>query len=269
MRFLFVFLMLAGFTACQSDDDHTDSPSNYPPRPLTVMVEDVTTRGTIITANSLQGFSMNYQANQYNATKTESGWNTVLYSWPDVGNDDKIDFYAYNGGTFQYNSGVPYINFTAVDETPASTTDLLVAKHKQISYNDGYNGEKGVVTLTFDHACAAVDFNIRSKKAEPVTIREVILNDVKKTGRYHYDTDSWDNIGNESTTTYYLHTGNPFTLATDETNTLDALGTVFFIPQTLSTVTVRYTVNDANKKATFTLDKALAKGESYTINIEL
>ena len=35
-------------------------------------------------------------------------------------------------------------------------TDLLVAEHKQISFNDA----SGHVSLCFDHACAAVRFNV-------------------------------------------------------------------------------------------------------------
>lgn len=102
-----------------------------------------------------------------------------------MGNNDKIDFYAYNGGSFIYNDGNPYVNFTAA-ETAAATADLLVAKHEQISYNDGYNGTKGAVSFTFDHACASVDFSISSEKEGTVQLKEIVLNDVKKSGWQRY-----------------------------------------------------------------------------------
>ena len=65
-----VLLVLAGLTSCQSDDDPASAPNVYPFRPLTVVVEGVTTRGTTITTESLGRFSMNYlQGNTYTFIK--------------------------------------------------------------------------------------------------------------------------------------------------------------------------------------------------------
>ena len=275
---LLAAVLLTALTACQSDDNadpsstDTQRPSSDTPRPLTVVVSGVTTRGTVITTDGLNSFSMNYQNNQYDAAKDQNTgvWSAAPASWPsNVGNDTAIDFYAYNGGTFQYNSGSPYINFAAANETPATTTDLLVA-HTSVSYNKGYGDTKGAVALTFDHACAAVDFSISSARAQTITIREITLNGVKKTGSYHYATGTWDNLGNEGTTdTYTLFSGSTFTLEQNTTNGLDHLGTVFLIPQTLATVTVRYTVNESNKKTSVTLNKAVTAGNRYPIDIRL
>ncbi|MBQ6751554.1 MAG: fimbrillin family protein [Bacteroidaceae bacterium] len=270
---LLATMMLAGFTACQSDDDSASPSSDEPSRPLTVVVEGVTTRGTIITTESLSSFSMNYlQGNTYFVEKSSGEWGVAPASWPNmVGNNDKIDFYAYNGGSFIYNDGNPYVNFTAA-ETAAATADLLVAKHEQISYNDGYNGTKGAVSFTFDHACASVDFSISSEKEGTVQLKEIVLNDVKKSGWYHYKTNTWDNFGNGATTTYtlYSNTESPtIYLGKGETNPLDALGMMFFIPQTLSTLTAHYTISGANKKSTFTLNKPVEAGYHYEIDLKL
>jgi hypothetical protein len=68
--YAWVLLVLAGLTACQSDDDPASAPNVYPFRPLTVVVEGVTTRGTTITTESLGRFSMNYlQGNTYTFIK--------------------------------------------------------------------------------------------------------------------------------------------------------------------------------------------------------
>ena len=265
--YAWVLLVLAGLTACQSDDAPASAPNVYPFRPLTVVVEGVTTRGAIITTESLGGFSMNYlQDNTYPVTKNDLGeWNAAPASWPDVDNGVKIDFYAYNGGSFIYNSGSPYVNFTAA-ETAASTVDLLVAKHEQICFNDAL----GAVSLSFDHACASVDFSISSKKEGTVTLKKIVLNDVKKSGWYHYNTNTWDNIGTTTTYTLYSNTeSESITLGKDETNPLDALGMMFFIPQTLSTLTVDYTLSEVDKQVTFTLNKKVEAGYHYAIDLEL
>lgn len=269
--YAWVLLVLAGLTACQSDDDPASAPNVYPFRPLTVVVEGVTTRGAIITTESLCSFSMNYlQGNTYFVEKSSGEWGVAPASWPNmVGNNEKIDFYAYNGGSFNYNDGSPYVNFTAA-ETAAATADLLVAKHEQISYNDGYNGKKGVVSFTFDHACASVDFSISSKKEGTVTLKKIVLNDVKKSGWYHYNTNTWDNLSGEATYTLYSNTeSESITLGKDETNPLDALGMMFFIPQTLSTLTVDYTLSGVDKQVTFTLNKKVEAGYHYAIGMEL
>ena len=268
--YAWVLLVLAGLTACQSDDDPASAPNVYPFRPLTVVVEGVTTRGTTITTESLGRFSMNYlQGNTYTFIKNGGEWGTASGGWPDVDNGVKIDFYAYNGGSFNYNDGSPYVYFTAADGA-ASTVDLLVAKHEQISYNDGYNGKKGVVSFTFDHACASVDFSISSKKEGTVTLKKIVLNDVKKSGWYHYNTNTWDNLSGEATYTLYSNAeSTSITLGKDETNPLDALGMMFFIPQTLSTLTVDYTLSGVDKQVTFTLNKKVEAGYHYAIGMEL
>lgn len=44
---------------------------------------------------------------------------------------------------------------------------------------------------------------------------------------------------------------------------------MFLIPQKLATVTVRYTVNESNKKTSVTLNKAVTAVNLYPIDIRL
>ena len=120
-------LAATGLMACSSDDKND---LKEEPRPMIVDVLGTRADAPTTTA-TLSNFSMNYQDNKYNFKKTGETWSTN--TWPGgVGSDQKIDFYAYTGGTFNYNGGNPYVSFT-VQETVASQHDLLVAEHKQIS----------------------------------------------------------------------------------------------------------------------------------------
>ncbi|MCR5819650.1 MAG: fimbrillin family protein [Bacteroidaceae bacterium] len=275
--FLLPLLALACLTACSSDDDEA-TPDNSTKRPLTVEVTEnpmvdengtprktVTTRGTEITTSSLSSFSMNYQNNKYDFSKTGSTWNTN--TWPSVENDTKIDFYAYNGGTFNYNSGSPYLNFT-VEDYASNQKDLLVATHKQISYNDA----GGKVTLAFDHVCAAVKFRMCIISGESginghtILITSVVLNGAKKSGTYHYDTATWDEV---STVEPYTLTTGSFTPATYPTYTTLPCGYLFLIPQTKEglSLTISYTDGGTEKSKNYPLTGTWQTGYEYTVNI--
>ena len=157
-------LAVASFVACSSDDGTEEAP-----RLLTVEVtehaltdEDGTTRtAEPITTESLSAFTLYYQNNAFDLSKQNNGtWTT--HNWP-VPNDDKIDFYANTAGTFQFNGGSPYVSFD-MGKDAFSQKDLLVAKHEQIAYSDA----NGKVSLSFDHACAAVKFlSARPKQWRP------------------------------------------------------------------------------------------------------
>ncbi len=271
-------------TACGSDSEddilapaqpaNTDSPAaDTNQRPLTVVVggiNDVTTpdgsrvmtRASEITTSNLSDFSFNYQNNSYTATKDGGNWPVSsgesggVAAWPEgVNNDTEITFHAYNGGTFNYNSGNPYISFTA-EENAASTKDLLYATDTR-SYNGGWGGTKGAVSFTFDHACAAVDFTI--KAGNDVTLTAAEITGVYKTAKFNYSDNTWSELS--ETTDYTLLTSASISLAKDATEELSTIGTMFFIPQEL-TVVVHYTRDGSNKKMTFT--KAVEAGKYYT-----
>jgi hypothetical protein len=262
-----MMLAATGLMACSSDDKND---LKEEPRPMIVDVLGTTRAGDPTTTATLSNFSMNYQDNKYNFTKTDETWSTN--TWPGgVGNDQKIDFYAYTGGTFNYNSGNPYVSFT-VQETVANQHDLLVAEHKQISYNDA----GGHVSLLFDHACAAVRFTVQisntlhTNLGADLTVNSIVLKNVNSNGKYHYSSKSWtDQSGSR-----------PYTLtnaAITVTTTPQQLSSnyLYMIPQTRAAdgttgtyLEISYERN-GTKTATIPLNIDWKAGESYPINIKL
>lgn len=271
--FFFTFLTAAFLAACSSDDQ--DEPKQEP-RLITVEVTEnplldangapkqlPTRTAAATTSESLSAFSMNYEGDKFSFKKTGS-WNTI--DWPVSGNDTKIDFYAYNAGNFQWNSGNPYLNFT-MDANAFNQTDLLVATHKAISYNDA----GGKVSLDFDHACAAVKFNIYKTAGvdeKSVIVTSVVLSGVKNQGDYYYNEETkWQFLS--GTASYTLTTGD-ITLTTDK----QALPCdyLFLIPQSKEglTLTVYYTVDGSTETYyAFNLKGTWEAGKEYIVNISM
>lgn len=258
-------LAVASFVACSSDDGVEEAP-----RLLTVEVtehaltdEDGTTRtAEPITTESLSAFTLNYQDNHYNLTKSNEGWNNP--QWP-VPNNDKIDFYANTAGTFQYNSGSPYVSFT-MEESAFNQKDLLVAKHEQIAYSDA----NGKVSLSFDHACAAVKFFIcktKTVEANSITVNSVVLRNVKKKGDYYYSS-GWQ-VDNNETPNFFTLTNGDITLSTDYQQL--PCGYLFVIPQSKKgmELVLTYTVGNTQKSKKLDLDGQWDAGIEYTINIRV
>ena len=276
--FFFTFLTAAFLAACSSDDQ--DEPKQEP-RLITVEVTEnplldangtpkqlPTRTAAATTSESLSAFSMNYTGDYtYGFEKTDGSWNPNEYTWPVSGNDTKIDFYAYNAGTFQWNSGKPYLSFT-MDASASNQTDLLVATHKDISFNDA----GGKVSLHFDHACAAVKFNIYKTTGvgeKSVTVKSVELSGVKNQGDYHYNDEEtkWQSL---SGTASYTLTPGAITLKTEK----QALPCdyLFLIPQSKVglTLTVYYTVDGSTSKShDFSLTGTWEAGTEYIVNISM
>lgn len=267
--------MVACLTGCSSDDE---SQSEAPRLMIVDVCEnpmDTPTANSraaaVTTTSSLSSFSMNYlDSHKYDFTKTDDVWNTN--EWPSgVLNESSIDFYAYTGGTFNYNNGNPYVTFT-VESEPATQHDLLVAEHKAISYNDA----AGHVSLRFDHACAAVRFNVYlsntlyTQLKGSLTVTSIQLMNVNNQGNYYYNTKSWSNVS--GTVAYALSNS-----AINVTTTPQQLscGYLFMIPQAHTangTVNVHLVVNytkDGSKTAEIPLNINWEAGVSYTIDIKL
>ncbi|WP_081778353.1 fimbrillin family protein [Xylanibacter brevis] len=271
-----IFLLVVACLAGCSSDEETESEA---PR---MMIVDVTENpmdaptansraAAVTTTSSLSSFSMNcLGAYKYDFTKTNNVWNTN--EWPSGVNNEPIDFYAYTRGTFYYNDNDdPCVSFT-VESNPTYHHDLLVAEHQNISYSDA----AGHVSLRFDHACAAVRFNVYlsntlyAQLKGSLTVTGIQLKNVNNQGNYNYNTHSWSGVsGSEA---YALSNS-----AINVTTTPQPLscGYLFMIPQTHlanGTDNVHLEVNYNNgesKTAVIPLNINWEAGVSYTIDIKL
>ena len=273
-------MSVIALAACGDNDDAVPIPIEPTPSPrlLTVEVSEnpmqnneasarvMNRTAAATTTASLSSFTMNYEGNKYEFTKTGDIWSTA--DWPyGVNENTKIDFYAYNAGSFQWNSGTPYVSFT-MDEDAFSQKDLLVATHKQISYNDA----KGKVSLTFDHACAAVQFQIcQTKKVtdegKNFIINSIVLKNVRKNGDYYYDS-GWT-LG--SNLTDLTLTNSTITLTT--AYQLLPCQWLFLIPQSQDGIQleIKYTVDEGAEKTKILNvgTDSWEQGKQYTVNIRV
>jgi hypothetical protein len=214
--------------------------------------------------------------------------------WP-VNDDTPISFYAHTNTTgsqgnavYNYNNGEPYVSFKD-EEASADQNDLLLSKMVNVSYNNT-NGEKGVIWFTFDHACAAVEFNIQitnklktEKNIESLTVNSVVLKNIAKTGDCYYSSGSgnhigeWENVGVPQGDDSNGYTN--YTLTKSEaiavTTTAQALpcNSMFIIPQTLrndAKLEIIYTLSNVKKTCYIPMNGTKwAAGYRYTINIAL
>lgn len=274
-------MSVIALAACGDNDDAVTTPVKPAPTPRLLTVEvsenpmqdneasarEMKRTAAATTTATLSSFTMNYTDAWYNNfTKTGGTWSTA--DWPyGVNENTKIDFYAYNAGSFQWNSGTPYVSFM-MDEDAFSQKDLLVATHKQISYNDA----KGKVSLTFDHACAAVQFQICQTKTvteqkHSFTINSVVLKNVHKDGDYNYDS-GWT-LG--SNLTDLTLTNSTITLTT--AYQLLPCQWLFLIPQSQDGIQleIKYTVDEGAEKTKILNvgTDSWEQGKQYTVNIRV
>jgi len=275
------------FASCSSDDSMTPIDEvKTPQRPISVEVSEAPfgnttearqlTRAAITDLTSFNAFKMtanNPAKDNYEVTKNGS-W-VVNNSWPrDVDDNTPVTFYAYSNGTYNDKSGTPYISFI-MDENASAQHDLLVAKNTV-----SYNNHQGKVPLTFDHACAALAFNVqitntlKTNKLSngKLTVNSIVLRNVSNTGNYYFGTSTW---GDVSGSAYYTLTSGNITVDTKA----QALSSnyLFVIPQsseangtTGTYLDVTYTFSGQTEtSATIPLSVNWEAGSKYTINIKL
>lgn len=284
-------------TACSSGDE--DSIPVEKPRRITVEVtqrplvgdaqaRDFDTRSDITT--EVPDFSLYGGGITYTLSKATGKWVATPNYWPrGVADDASVPFYAYTTNSvnaFQYNNGDPYVSLT-VDENAFSQHDLLVATNT-VSFVSG----GGKVPLTFDHACAAVAFNVYMTKAlsdklkenskTTLTVTSIVLKNVKNKSKYYYNRDSnkWDTPVykyTEPNKPCYTLTDSEITVGlADESKALPC-GNLFMIPQTSTAngtegtyLEVNYRIDSgAVKTANIAFDINWAAGTKYTIDIKL
>ena len=277
------------FASCSSDDSMTPIDEvKTPQRPISVEVSETPfgnttearqlTRAAITDLTSFSSFEMtanNPAKDHYKVTKNGS-W-VVDSSWPtDVDDNTSVNFYAYSNGTYNDNSGTPYISFS-MDENASTQHDLLVAKNT-VSYND----HQGKVPLTFDHACAAVAFNVyitntlKTALGSTLTVNSIVLRNVSNTGNYYFGSSTWGDVkasDDPKTPPHYTLTNGDITVD----NTPQALSSnyLFVIPQTRAVngttgtyLEINYTLS-GSKQATIPLAVDWVAGSKYTIDIKL
>lgn len=296
-------LLTAGLLAACSSDNETQPEA--PVRHIRVVVNErpmisneakvrgAETRAEITTTSTLNGFTMYGIFNgshKYTVTKNtdDNTWLIDPKGWINdetLKNDTEVPFYAYttNGSCSDFypkdGVGDSYINFE-VPEDAFNQHDLLVA-HTSASYNNHDEGKIGTVSLAFDHACAAVAFNVSmSEKVktkltklgnDKLTVKSIVLKNVNNSGKYYFD-KGWKDVNGSSN--YTLTNGN-----IDITTEYKPLpcNHLFLIPQlhtaggttgTYLEISYEFT-GQTQTSATIPLNINWEEGTKYTINILL
>lgn len=282
-----IMLLLATatlFAACGGSDDEavTPAPQPQPQRMLTVEVSErpLQTEGTpkaprradaATTTETLNTFRMctNVSGDIWSVelTKTAGKWTT---QWPSS-SEEKYNFYAYNVGSkneFEWNGGEPYVSFT-MEEEVANQKDFLVAKTAEAK---SWSETGGKVSLTFDHACAAVQFFVYKEENATYYVKEIQLLNVNKHGTYHFNSNTWSDISTpENFTNFTLTTGE---ITPSGTKTPLPKGWLYVIPQSKEgmQLQITYTKNGdggTEKTMTMPLSGSWAAGNQYTVNIKI
>lgn len=295
MKMCSMLLGLALFAACSSDDDvATPQPKTYP---LTIEVSEnplipeggaasaPATRAAITTITTLSQFNMNYvfvdnssttHTGSETATKTTDGkWQNSAGAdkgWPNgaVGTDHdyNVTWYAYTNGSFNLNSGNPYISFVA-EEQANTQHDLLVS-----TASGTYADTGGHLFFAFDHACSALRFYVKKStnlNDYTLSVSSIKLCNIIKQGDYYYNTSSWTLSGNR--TEYTLYSGSAVTLGS--TDYIPIYGTygsaeapyLFLIPQTLTAWDTTTAITDPNNTQSYLEIECSINNTAYTAYI--
>ena len=283
IQLMALLLAAAGLTACSSDEGTGEAPlkmivdvteSPFTDTSFSAKMRGTTRATSYTTTESLSDFSMNYMESTYAFKKEMGSWNTN--NWPTSNPKEKIDLYAYTHGTYNYNGGNPYITFTVKSGDHASDQqDLLVAEHKEISYNDA----GGHVSLSFDHALAAVQFKVKitntlktNLEGSNLTVNSIVLRNVYNSGDYYYNTKSWASLSNSPSNIipYYTLTDGAFTVTTDYKEL--PCGYLFLIPQNREVsiaVEYEYTLKDQTKTKVADIPFTVEWESGYIYPIEI
>ena len=285
-------------TACSSDDDNATPQKQE--RRISVEVserpihsEDAKTRAPISTIETLMtsadGFMMDgiYESvSQCYAIKYESNsWKIIPNSWLNddiVLNNTEVNFYAYTAGEFS-KAGEPHITFS-IPENASTQHDLLVATNTA-SYNNE-DGKPGRVSLTFDHACAAIAFNVRiTEKVQTkyginsLTVNKIYLRNVFNSRKYNFNIGWGDQFlkddNGKETQSYYTLVNSDISVTTTAQDL--SCNYIFVIPQSRPAdgtdgmyLDVEYTfAGQTQTHAFIPMTVNWEAGTAYTININL
>ena len=139
---------------------------------------------------------------------TEKGYYQNEATWPsNAGMDGLVSVFAYlnykidsEPSCYKDENNRPYLK-VELEENSSEQIDVLVAKEEKswndckVLCDDGIN-YKGVIKLTFHHACAAAQFSIKKsaemqRRGYNIDVNQVVLHNIIKTGDYMLDNFSW------------------------------------------------------------------------------
>ncbi len=142
---------------------------------------------------------------------------------------------------------------------------------QQIAYSDA----GGRVSLSFNHACAAIQFKIGQSQTlanKSVTFKSITLVDVNNSGKYYYDqTPAWQEQSGNAYYTLEDASSIPIPVSTKTNEGARSLscGCLFMIPQAHSNAKIRIKYN-TDKTAEILLGTInWEAGKLYTISIRL
>lgn len=297
-----IYALLAGlaFTACSNEDQAVQQPQKQS-RPLTIEVTENpliqdgeegsnSNRAAITTTTSLSTFYIDYKYSSTGsdgtkpetASKDGDGIWTATGSWPDTGAE--VSWYAYSIFDkskyiqFHPNEGNPYLRFI-VEEAAASQHDLLVAKTAKT-----YDSGNSTISFTFDHACAGLRFYVKKANnlgSNALTVTSIRLCNVKKDGRYFFDSGEWQSVQTDAS--YTLYSGGSKTINSGEYELLNGSADnayLFMIPQELTGwngsagtyVEIAWNYSSGTPSsgtAKVPLIKTLEKGKKYDVKINI
>lgn len=202
--------------------------ASYNPRPMSIKVssealeDNAQAAGAMrkippTTTNTLNKFYLNYvydngnvvvgEPELYTDNVEEGEWLVSTTTYPGTGgwpllapNETPVTFYAYanvdvdtedydNNMFFLDDSNQPFIIF-GMDEYTRSLNDLLVAQATDSWANCG-----GRLNLSFEHACAALEFYISKTSSLDdyiVDVNNVKIHNVPSVGFYYFNSGNWE-----------------------------------------------------------------------------
>ncbi len=242
-------MLTASFAACSSDDEEQAATTgttllievSEEPMTYTVGSRSVGTRSAVYTMGNVNTLYLSDNSTRediykWPISRDGNRWSVQNYSWPSSLNE--VSFFAWNTiSELQYDAGY-YIHHT-VDQNASSQTDLLVAT-TTVPKNSSR------IQLSFNHACAAVNFTI-SKTAKlsgcQVIVKKVKLHNIIDEGDYYIGrANPW--VYRNSKTYYTIRSTEGETIGTDRTPLMAANDYMFMIPQSLTAWDKSSTLND-------------------------
>lgn len=235
-------MLTASFAACSSYDEEQAATTgttllievSEEPMTYTVGSRSVGTRSAVYTMGNVNTLYLS----DNRTTETDGilnleihregyRWTVQDYNWPS--SMENVSFFSWNTRSeLQYDAGYYYIPH-AVEQNASSQTDLLVAT-TTVPKNSSR------IQLSFNHACAAVNFTIsKTEKLRDcqVIVKKVKLHNIIDEGDYYIGrANPW--VYRNSKTYYTIRSTEGEVIGTDPTPLMAANDYMFMIPQSLT-----------------------------------